>query len=80
LSLSDGSIAAIDQHHLPWLLIVSRHERYLKDVAQALRDQSRTAEFLEVSGTAHATNLLSAHPDLAERVAVWFRYRLVEHQ
>jgi len=75
-SLSDESIAAIDQHQLPWLLVVARHERHLKEVAQALRDQSRTAEFLELSGTEHATRLLGAHPDLAERVAVWLRSRL----
>lgn len=75
-SLSDESIAAIDQHSLPWLLVVSRHEKYLKEVAQALRDQSRTAEFLELSGTEHATRLLPAHPDLTERIAVWFRYKL----
>jgi dienelactone hydrolase len=75
-SLSDESIALIDQHKLPFLLVVARHERYLKEVAQALRDQSRTAEFLELSGTEHATRLLPAHPDLAERIAVWFRYKL----
>jgi hypothetical protein len=48
----------------------------LKEVVQALREQSRTAEFLELSGTEHATRLLPAHPDLAERIAVWFRYKL----
>lgn len=75
-SLSDESIAAIDKHKLPWLLVVSRHERHLKEVAQALRDQSRTAEFLELSGTEHATNLLGAHTDLSVRIAVWFRHKL----
>jgi dienelactone hydrolase len=75
-SLSDESIAAIDQHKLPYLLVVARHERHLKEVVQALREQSRTAEFLELSGTEHATRLLPAHPDLAERIAVWFRYKL----
>ncbi len=75
-SLSDESIAAIDQRKLPWLLVVSRHERHLKEVAQALRDQSRTAEFLELSGSEHATRLLPAHPDLAARIAVWFRHKL----
>lgn len=75
-SLSDESIAAIDQHKLPWLLVVSRHERHLKEVAQALRDQSRTAEFLELNGAEHATRLLGDHPDLSEWIAVWFRHKL----
>lgn len=76
-SLSDESIAAIDAHNVPFLLVVARHERYLKEVAQALRDQSRTAEFLELSGTEHATRLLRAHPGLAARLALWFRVKLV---
>ena len=69
-SLSDESIAAIDGASLPWLLVVARHERHLKEVAQAYRDQSRTGDFLEVSGTEHATGLLADHPGLAERLAV----------
>jgi dienelactone hydrolase len=76
-SLSDESIAAIDRAHLPWLLVVSRHERHLTEVVAALRETSRTGELLELSGTAHATNLLAAHPDLAERLALWLRQRLV---
>ena len=51
-------------------------ERYLKGIAQALREQSRSAEFLELAGSEHATDLLEAHSDLAERVALWLDYRL----
>lgn len=79
-SLSDESIAAIDSERLAWLLIVSRHERHLTEVVKALRAQSRSAEFLELSGTEHATRLLAAHPDLAERIAVWFRYKLARER
>lgn len=75
-SLSDESIAAIDSIPLPFLLVVARHERHLVEVAKAFREQSRMGEFLEVSGTEHATGLLTDHPDLAERLAVWFRSRL----
>ena len=75
-SLSDESIAAIDTHKLNFFLIVSRNERHLKAVAQAYREKSRTGEYLEVAGTAHATNILPAHPDLAERIAVWLSHRL----
>ncbi len=75
-SLGDESIAAIDRERLPWLLVVSRNERYLTEVAQAFRAGSRTAEFLELAGTDHATDLLAAHPDLAGRIAAWFQHRL----
>jgi dienelactone hydrolase len=75
-SLSDESIAAIDGEALPFLLVASRHERHLKEVVQALREQSRTAELLELGGTAHATRLFGAHGDLAERIATWFSGRL----
>jgi dienelactone hydrolase len=71
-SLSDESIAAIDRERLPWLLVVSRHERHLKEVAQALRDGSRLAQFLELDGTEHGTGILTAHPGLDEILAVWF--------
>lgn len=42
-SLSDASIAAIDRERLPWLLVVSRDERYLKRVEQASRAQRGAA-------------------------------------
>jgi dienelactone hydrolase len=75
-SLTDESIADIDAKKLPFLLVVARHERHLKEVAQAFRDRSRTGEFWELSGTEHATGLLTDHPGLAERLAVWFRQKL----
>lgn len=75
-SLSDDSIAAVEHHCVPWLLVVSRHERYLGPVVDAVREQSRTIELLELSGTMHATNLLASHPDLPARLALWFRQRL----
>ena len=78
-SLSDESIASIDREKLPWLLVVSRHERYLKEAAQAFRDQSRTGEFLEVGGTRHATDILAEHSEMADLIAEWFRIRLVSH-
>jgi hypothetical protein len=66
----------IDLQGLPFLMIVSRNERYLKELAAALRDRSRTAEFLEVGGTEHAADLLAARPDLVPLIAVWFREKL----
>jgi hypothetical protein len=31
---------------------------------------------MELGGTEHATEILAAHSDLPERIAVWFRERL----
>lgn len=75
-SLSDESIDAIDAHRLPWLLVVSRHERHLKEVAQAFRERSRTGEYLEVGGAEHASGLFADHPDLNARLALWFQLKL----
>lgn len=75
-SLSEESITLIDRERLTWLLVVARHERYLTEVAKTFREKSKTGEFLELSGTAHATDLLDSHRDLAERLAVWFRNKL----
>jgi dienelactone hydrolase len=75
-SLSDESIAAIDRDRLPWLLVVCRDERYLKEVEKALREQSRTAEFLELPGTRHAIDLLGSHPGFVAQLALWLEQRL----
>jgi len=75
-SLSADSIAAIDREILPWLLVVTRQDPYLTKIIQALRDESHTAELLELSGAEHATDLLITKPGLAEHIAMWFRYKL----
>jgi len=72
-SLSDASITAIDREHIPFLLVVSRHERHVAEVVQAVRNQSRMAELLELNGNEHATDILVTHRGLAEIIAVWFR-------
>lgn len=76
-SLSEASISDIDHKNLPWLLVVSRQDPYLTKIVQALRKKSRSAEFLELSGKEHATDLLEAKPELTEYIALWFRYNLV---
>jgi len=75
-SLSDESIAAIDRDRLPWLLVVCRDERYLEEVEKALREQSRTAEFLELPGTRHAIDLLGSYAGLVAQLALWLDERL----
>jgi dienelactone hydrolase len=75
-SLSDESIAAIDRERLPWLLVVCRDERHLKEVEKALREQSRSADFVELPGTRHAIELLETRSDLAELLSTWLDRRL----
>ncbi len=75
-SFSDESIDAIDTSDASWLLVVSRDERYLKEITAETRKRSKSVELWELSGTEHATSLLDAHADLAERIAVWLSARL----
>jgi dienelactone hydrolase len=75
-SISDASINGIDSSGVPWLLIVSRDDRFLKEITAEVRARSETAEVLALPGTAHASDLLARNPGLAERVAVWIEKRL----
>ena len=76
-SLSGDSIDAIDRQGFPFLLVTSRDERWMKEVAAALRERSRSAHFLELDGSAHATDLLDEHPGLAGIVAEWIEGALL---
>ncbi len=75
-SFSDESIAAIDTSGVPWLFIVSRDERFLREITASVREQSRTVELGIVPGTRHASDILEAHPHMAERIAVWLAHQL----
>lgn len=77
-SFSEESMEAIDRSGLPWLFVKSTEERAksLKDFFTLLRQKSRMAQIMEVVGTEHATDILSAHPELAEIIAVWFKHHL----
>lgn len=75
-SFSDVSIRAVDGSGAPWLFVTSRDERFLQEIRASLLEQSEAAEHVIVRGSAHATDLLSEHPDLAERIAVWFAAHL----
>jgi hypothetical protein len=48
----------------------------MQDFLTVLRQKSRTAQIIEVGGTEHATDILNAHPELAEIIAVWFKHQL----
>ena len=77
-SLSGDSIAVIDHEKLPWLLVVARQDPYLLKIVQAFREKSHSAELLELGGKEHGTNLLEEKPELAEYIAIWLRYNLID--
>jgi hypothetical protein len=74
-SLSERTIADIDSSGVPWSIIVSRNERFLRGIVAAVRERSRTATIMEVDGRAHASDILVAHPELSVTIADW----LAEH-
>jgi dienelactone hydrolase len=77
-SFSEESMEAIDPSGIPWLFVKSTEEgaKSLKAFFPLLRQKSRTAQIIEVAGTEHATDILSAHVELTEMIAVWFKYHL----
>lgn len=70
-SFSDESIQSIDPSGIPWLFIVSKNERHLKEIEIEIRKKTKTLEMLVLPGNEHATRILTARPDIAERIAVW---------
>jgi len=77
-SFSEESMDAIDRSNVSWLFIKSTEERAktLKDFFPVLRQKSRSAQLMEVVGAEHATDILNAHPELAEMLAVWLKHHL----
>jgi dienelactone hydrolase len=75
-SFSEESIAAMDESGVPWLFVVSRHERYLTDIAASVQSTTKSVEIVYLPGDAHATRVLESRHDVAERIAVWLASRL----
>ena len=77
-SFSDESVKSIDSRKAAWLFIKSVDEpaRTLKDFFSLVRQKSKTAQTMEVAGDKHATDILDSNTELAEMIAVWFKYRL----
>lgn len=75
-SLSEETIAGIDPGALPWLIVVSKNERFLRGVVAAVREHSRSATVAEMDGAAHASDILVTHPELAAGIADWLAARL----
>jgi cation diffusion facilitator CzcD-associated flavoprotein CzcO len=75
-SFSDPSIEGIDASGVAWLFIVSNNERHLREITALVQARSETVELVIVPGTQHATRILGARPDMAERIAVWLEQHL----
>jgi dienelactone hydrolase len=76
-SFSDESIESIDEKQIPFFFIKSVVELpFFKELFLAIREKSKTAQILEVSGDKHATEILEEHPELVEIIAVWFKAKL----
>ena len=75
-SFSEESIAAMDESGVPWLFVVSRHERHLTEIAANVQSATKSVEIVYLPGDAHATRILESRHDVAERVAVWLASRL----
>jgi dienelactone hydrolase len=75
-SFSEESLKSIDGSKASYLFITSAEERFLQGFLKEVRQSSKTAQTMEVSGTKHATDLLDSDPELTEMIAVWFKYHL----
>ena len=75
-SFGEESLNSIDSSTASWLFITSAEERFLKGFLSTVRQKSKTAQTMEVAGDKHATDILDSNSELAEMLAVWFKYRL----
>ncbi len=75
-SFSEESIRVMDTSDVSWLFVVSRHERFLKDIVAKVQAETVDVEILYLPGTQHATRILNSRPDMAERIAVWLAAHL----
>lgn len=75
-SFSEESLNALDSSRAAWLFITSAEEKFLKGFLNDLRLKSKTAQTMEMAGDKHATDILDSTPELAEMLAVWFKYHL----
>jgi dienelactone hydrolase len=75
-SFSEESIGAIDSSEIPWLIVIAKDDEFLQSHIVALQEMSHKVELVIIPGSEHATNILDARPDIAERVVIWFAYQL----
>jgi dienelactone hydrolase len=75
-SFSNESINAIDKSGAAWLFVRSADEKNLKGMHEDIRKVSKLAEFIELTGDKHATDIFDSHPELNETIADWLRRKL----
>lgn len=75
-SYSEESLDNIDLSQAHYLFVTSAEERHLQGFLPDVRKKSKRAQTMEVAGNKHATELLDSNPELAEMLAVWFKYHL----
>lgn len=75
-SFSDESIKNIDTSGVTWLFIRSAEEPNLRGFFENVRRASKSAQLLEVAGSAHASDLLNTTPGLAQVIAAWLKHRI----
>lgn len=69
-SLSNATIAVMEGSAVPWLVVTSQDDPYLRDITASVREIAPSTEIITVPGTAHATALLRDEA-LMERIAAW---------
>jgi len=75
-SFRGESIGGIDASGVPWLFVSARADPYLTAITATVAARSQTVEMISLPGSAHGTDVLQVHPDLAERLAAWLEARL----
>jgi len=77
-SFSDESIADMNASKVPWLLVVSRNEQYLHEIAAKIHENTQSVEIFDLPVEWHATDMLDARPEMAEHIATWLAARLAD--
>ena len=75
-SFSPESINDLDRSGAVWLFVRSAEEKNLTGMHEEIRKKSRSANLIEVPGSGHATDLLTASPELKEMIVVWLQAHL----
>ena len=76
-SLSDESIAMLDNSGASWLFIKAKEEHaFFDDLFAHIKSNSETALLKVIPGRGHAAKLLTTHPDLQNGVTHWIETTL----
>jgi dienelactone hydrolase len=76
-SFSKESMESIDQTGVPWFFVKSVGEiALMNNVFKEIRNASKSARLLEVSGKKHASDILLDKPDVEDLIVLWFKHNL----